>query len=67
MAFLYALIGNFLRATMQILIKQASRTLSPFQILYLRSACLIVISLLSIRQQGESPYIKPKKCTRLVP
>ena len=50
MAYLYALIGNIFLAAMQVLIKKASSTLSPFQILYFRSVFLIVISLQSLKR-----------------
>ena len=49
-AYLYALVGNVIMATMHILIKQASGVLSPFQILYIRSIFLIVVSWKGVKQ-----------------
>ena len=59
----YALIGNVFLAVMQILIKQATTVLSPFQVLYFRSVFVLFISLLTLRQSNKSPYIQPRSGT----
>ena len=49
-AYIYALLGNVLFALMQICFKKASQTLTPFQILVIRSFFLILISLLMLKR-----------------
>lgn len=56
-AYLYALGGNLALAVMQTLFKETSAVLSPFQVLYVRSIFLLVISLAVLRMEGISPYV----------
>ena len=58
-AYLYALGGNTTLALMQIFIKYASSTLTSFQIIIIRSVCLLLFNLAWILPSiSQNPYIQ---------
>jgi hypothetical protein len=62
-AFLYALIGNSFLAVMQITTKYATAHLSTFQLLSIRSFCLVSIYLWILRSVNQSPYLSSGSST----
>lgn len=66
-AIIYALVGNVSFATLQVLFKQATAVLFSFQTLYIRSVCLLIITLAILRHRGVSPYVaghQSLRCSR---
>ena len=55
--YLYALLGNTAFALVQILVKEATKTMTAFQVLYIRSFFLFLLTLGILRQMQLSPYI----------
>ena len=57
-AYLYTILGNVCMASIQILVKQVSHTLTTFQIIIIRSICLICFNLYTLKSNELSPYVK---------
>jgi hypothetical protein len=60
-AYKYAFFGNILFAAAQVFFKKATQTLSPFEVLYLRSIFLLVLAILVIKKKQLSVYISSKE------
>lgn len=60
-AYKYALFGNILFASAQVFFKKATQTLSPFEVLYLRSIFLLALAMVVIKKKQLSVYISSKE------
>ena len=62
-AYLYALVGNTAMGVMQVLFKLATQSLSSFEVVTLRSICLIIFNCFVLRNVQQSPYIAKRAGT----
>ena len=60
--YFYAILGKCSIGVMQTLVKCVSHTLSSFQILLVRSICIVLISWYLVRRAKISPYVHSKQC-----
>lgn len=56
-AYTLAFFGDILFALAQVFFKMATKTLAPFQVLYFRSICLLLLALIVLQKKKLSVYI----------
>jgi drug/metabolite transporter (DMT)-like permease len=66
-AYFYAIIGKCSVGVMQAVVKYVDNTLSPFQILLIRSLCIFLLTWYLVRKAELSPYIRSKSRTLVLP